>query len=80
MAPGPEGPGALDGPEFEKLKAQGYRAVDVRNITIEFARHDLARLLQFLEDRAIKTENYFEVRQAVLFSEMIRDQARSQGF
>jgi len=80
FAPGPKGPGAVDADELERLTAQGYPAATVRNIHLEINRDDFGRLLQFLEERAVRTDHYLEVRQAVLFSEMLRAQARTQGY
>jgi hypothetical protein len=37
-------------------------------------------LLDLLETRAIKEMCYLDVRQAVAFSELVREQARAQGF
>lgn len=80
LAPGPRGPEAVSQEEVERLTAQGVPRALVAPIVIQFERHDLARLLEFIEQRAVRSENYIDVRQAVLFSEMLREQARKQGF
>ena len=80
IAPGPKGPEAVDANELERLKAQGHPARTVANINIEFNRDDLAHLLHFLEERALKADTFYEVRQMVMFVEMIRNQARKKGF
>lgn len=76
--PGPRGPNSLDADEIDKLRAAGVPRAQLRNVHLELDRNDLARILAFIEQRAIDSDNYHEVRQAVLFSEMLRDQARPQ--
>jgi len=79
LAPSPRGPQAVDGTELERLTAQGIPARMVQNIKLELNRDDYGRLLQFIEERATRSENYLEIRQAVLFSEMLRKQVKGQG-
>jgi hypothetical protein len=79
-APSPTGPRDFSQDAWERERVNGGRKRDLRNIAIEFSTHDLYHLLKFLEERAVHSTSYVEVRQAVLFSEMIREQARAQGF
>lgn len=79
-APGPTGPRDLSDENWERERNNGALKRDFKNFSIVFSHHDLYHLLKFIEDRAIRAESYAEVRQAVLFSEMIREQARAQGF
>lgn len=80
VAPGPTGPRDLSAEAWERERTAGVQRKDFHNLTIVFSHHDLYHLLKFVEDRAVRAENYAEVRQAVLFSEMIRKQASEQGF
>ena len=79
-APAPRGAGLTSPDEVDRMRAQGIPEKSVVPIDIVFDRHDLHQLLLFLEERAIEADNYFLVRQAVLFGEMIRGQARKQGY
>lgn len=79
-APGPTGPTDLSQENWERERLAGSAKRDFKNYSIEFSHHDLYYLLKFIEERAVRAESYAEVRQAVLFSEMIRKQAREQGF
>lgn len=79
-APGPTGPSDLSQENWERERGAGAAKKDFKNYAISFSHHDLYYLLKFIEERAIRADSYAEVRQAVLFSEMIRRQARDQGF
>ena len=79
-APGPTGPRDVSEEEWERERNNGALKRDFKNYSIVFSHQDLYHILKFIEDRAIRSESYAEVRQAVLFSEMIRTQARAQGF
>jgi hypothetical protein len=79
-APGPTGPQSITEENWERERTAGVQRKDFKNILIELSHHDLYHLLGFLEARAVASGNYAEVRQAVLFSEMIRQQAKEQGF
>lgn len=79
-APGPTGPREINQENWERERTAGAQRRDFKNILIEFSHHDLYHLLAFLEARAVASGNYAEVRQAVLFNDMIRKQAREQGF
>jgi hypothetical protein len=80
VAPGPTGPQDVSQEAWEQARSGGTQKKDFRNFTLTLSPHDLYWLLKFLETRAIASDNYLEVRQAVLFSEMIREQAKEQGF
>jgi len=75
-APGPKGPGYVSADDLDKLRAQGISPRLVSNIKLELNRSDFGLLLRFLEERAVRSDNFLEVRQAVLFSEMLREQAK----
>jgi hypothetical protein len=79
-APGPTGPTELSEESWERERNRGALKRDFKNYTLQFSHQDLYHILKFIEDRAIRSESYAEVRQAVLFSEMMRKQAREQGF
>jgi hypothetical protein len=79
-APGPTGPSDLTQENWERERERGGQKKDFKNCALQFSHHDLYHLLKFIEERAIRADSYAEVRQAVLFSEMIRRQAREQGF
>lgn len=79
-APGPTGPRDLSTENWERERTAGVQRKDFKNFSIVLSHHDLYHLLQFLEARAVASQNFAEVRQAVLFDEMLRKQAREQGF
>jgi len=79
-APGPKGPDNITLQDLDRLRAQGISVSQISNIELSINRDDFGRILQFIEERAVKSESYLEVRQAVLFSEMLRSQARDQGY
>lgn len=79
-APGPTGPSDLSQENWELERNAGSQKKQFKNFSIVYSHHDLHHLLKFIEERAIRADSYAEVRQAVLFSEMIRRQAREQGF
>lgn len=79
-APGPTGPRELTQENWERERNHGAQRKSFKNYSLVFSHHDLYHLLKFIEERAIRAESYAEVRQSVLFSEMIRGQAREQGF
>jgi hypothetical protein len=79
VAKAPSGPKVVTPDEMDRLRAQGYTKPMLENIHLELSQSDFYELLKFIEGRAVGNSNYFEIRQAVLFSEMFRGQAREQG-
>lgn len=80
MAPGPVGLGQDNTEERDRMRAAGLPRNYRDPILLTLDRADFTRILQFIEERAVKAENYIEIRQAVLFSELLRSQARKQGY
>ena len=79
-APGPRQVAPHDDEEADRLRAAGVPRQYTQPIDLTLDRTDFGRLLEFIEQRAVRSENYLEVRQAVLFSELLREQARKQGY
>lgn len=65
---------------IEEFRTQGIRANNDRVFALEVSGPDLYKLLQFFEHVATGNKSYLETRDAVLFAEKFRDQARAQGF
>jgi hypothetical protein len=76
-APSPK-PSMIDD-ERDRMRAAGVPKRMLDDISLSLSQQDFYRLCQFLEERAKASENYFEIRQAVLFVEMLRSQARQQA-
>ena len=64
-APGPTGPKDLSEENWDRESAAGAQRKNFKNLSIVFSHHDLYYLLQFLEARAVASQNFAEVRQAV---------------
>ncbi len=69
-----------DAEEQDRLRAQGVSANRKAIFTIEFTSKRLYRLLQCLEDRAVRAEHYHEVEELVEMAIYIRNQAKEQGW
>ena len=64
----------------DSVATAGIRANRKRGFQIALTGEQLYWLLAGLERVALRSENYPEVRNAVLFAERIRAQAKAQGF
>ena len=62
------------------LRSQGIKANHRLNFQITFSGKQIYDLLRLLEKEAIDSGDYTHVRESVLFAELVREQAKRQGF
>jgi hypothetical protein len=65
---------------LDTLRTQGIRKHLSLQFTFHFSGEQVNELRQLLEQLAAPNGNYLGFRQAVFYAELIRDQAKSQGF
>jgi hypothetical protein len=66
--------------ELETLVTNGIQHNRTRPFHVKFTGKEIYELISLLEQRALKSECYLDVRQAVYFAEFVREQAKKQGF
>ncbi len=66
--------------EEEILRSQGIKANRHRSFQIEFTGKQIYDLLHILERDAVDSHDYLQVSAKVIFAEIIREQAKGQGF
>lgn len=65
---------------LESIQTEGIRHNRDRIFTVTLKGKLVYDFLHMLEARAMQERNYLEVRQAVAFAELIREQVKEQGF
>jgi len=63
----------------ESLTSHGHKNLYLK-LEIALTGQQVYDLLEMLETRAVEETCYLRVRQAVVFSELVREQVRAQGF
>lgn len=66
--------------EIESVRTHGIKANGERCFEVRLRGKEVYRLLNLLEELAVKESMYLEVRSAVYFAEKIREQVKEQGF
>lgn len=65
---------------FDALRTAGIKANRDRVFTVTLTGKQVYDFLHLLEARSMEQKSYLDVRQAVIFCELIRDQVNEQGF